>query len=117
MNEFRIDLDQNSASLKISKEIYLRILDKALGQTQKDILDLEAALPIADFSKVESIAHRWKGDYDNMRLTVLSSIARKINEIAKTTQDKEKLTQLISEFKIYYQQLQKFMEQFPQSKT
>ena len=38
-----VDVAQNSASLHISEEIYVRILGKALTQTTQDLTDLEAA--------------------------------------------------------------------------
>jgi len=108
--EFSIDLNENSASLKIGPDIYLRILSKAMGQTQKDIADLETALPVGDFANVQAIAHRLKGDYDNMRITVLSNIAKEMNEISKTSQDKDLLTKRLGDFKKHFTQLQQFIK-------
>ena len=104
-----INIEQNSASLKLNKEIYLKILAKATGQTQQDIRDIETALPSNDFDKVQAISHRWKGDYDNMRITALSSLAKQLNEISRTTKDKEKLARLFGEFKNCFQQLQQLV--------
>ena len=100
-----VDVAQNSASLHISEEIYVRILGKALTQTTQDLTDLEAAIPLDDFEKVRAIAHRLKGDYDNMRITVLSGLAKEINEIAKTSKDKDLLMKSVSEFSRLFEQL------------
>ena len=105
-----IDLDQNSASLSISKEIYLRILNKAVLQTQKDIAEMEEALPVADFTKLQSISHRLKGDYGNMRLAGLSGLAKEMNEIAKASQDKERFRMLLNDFKNLFLQLESFLK-------
>ncbi len=105
-----IDLDQNSASLSIPKTVYTRILTKAIAQTKQDIQDMETALASDDMTKVQSISHRLKGDYANMRLTSLSSTAKQMNDILKTGQGKEKLPELLQEFKEYFQQLCQFIE-------
>ena len=107
--EFSLDLVENSASLKISKEIYLRILSKAIVQTEQDLKDLDAALPVSDFSKVQSIAHRLKGDYANMRVMPLSVIAKQINDIARTSQDKQQLNDLAYQFKDYFRNLKNYI--------
>ena len=104
-HELVIDIAQNSASLHISEDIYVRILGKAVEQTQRDITDLETAIPIDDFEKIRAIAHRLKGDYDNMRITALSSLAKEINEVAKTSKDREQLLRLVTEFSGLFEQL------------
>lgn len=90
---------QNADSLKIPKDIYLRILGKAVTQTLTDIKDMETALPVADFDKMQSITHRWKGDYDNMRITTLSMLAREMNQEIKNGKDKEKVAEILTKFK------------------
>lgn len=107
---FVIDLDQNSATLNIPKEIYVRILTKAITQTHQDIDDMKDALPEEDFEKVQAISHRLKGDYDNLHLTALSSIAKEINEITRGSQDKETTGILLNEFEGFFQQLCQFIE-------
>lgn len=101
-----LDSEQNAQSLKIPKEIYLRILGKAVAQTQADIKDMEAALPVGDFEKIQSISHRLKGDYDNMRITTLSAIVKKLNEEVKAGRDKEKMSGLLAQFKNDFAQLE-----------
>ena len=105
-----IDLAQNSASLKISPQIYLRILGKALEQTEKDLLDIEKALAVPDFTTVQSIAHRLKGDYANMRVTELSQAAKQMNDVAKTTQDKQQISSALQQFKSYFAGLQNYLK-------
>ncbi len=109
-DSFSIDLDQNSASLSIPKDIYLRILRKAIEQTRKDISDLEAALSADDIATVQSISHRLKGDYANMRILTLSAIAKQINDMSKEKKDKEALTALLNDFKSDFQQVCRFLE-------
>ena len=105
----KLEIAQNSSSLSISPEIYLRILQKAVQQTAQDIREMEAALPVDDFTKVKAVAHKMKGDYDNLRITDMSNIAREIDEIAKASQDKEKVAVLLNEFLLYFQQLKAFI--------
>ncbi len=98
--------DQNAESLKIPKDIYLRILGKAVVQTQTDIKDIEAALPFSDFEKIQSISHRWKGDYDNMRITSLAMVARALNQEVKVNRDKEKIITFLTQFKNMFFELE-----------
>ena len=104
-----LNIPQNSSSLSISPEIYLRVLQKAVQQTAQDIREMETALPVNDFAKVRAVAHKMKGDYDNLRITDMSDIAREIDEIAKTTQDKEKIAGLLNDFLSYFDQLRTFI--------
>jgi len=101
------DLDQNCESLKIEKSIYLRILARAIEQTAQDIHNLETALSAGDFETVQAVSHRLKGDYDNLRITHMSAIARQMNENVKTQPDKEKLMELLNAFKADFEKLQK----------
>ncbi len=104
--------EQNADSLKIPKDSYLRILGKAVSQTQVDIKEMEAALPFADFEKVQSISHRWKGDYDNMRITTLALLAKQLNQEVKTGRDKEKIIMALSQFKDIFFQLESELTDF-----
>jgi HPt (histidine-containing phosphotransfer) domain-containing protein len=106
---FILDLEQNSSTLSISKEIYLRILSKAVRQTQKDMTALDTSLAEGDFKTVQAISHRLKGDFDNMRIVALSSLAAQINEMAKSNQDVQKMQKHLEAFKIYFRQLQDFL--------
>ncbi len=98
--------DQNAETLKIPKHIYLRILGKAVLQTQTDMKDMHAALPFSNYDIIQSISHRWKGDYDNMRITSLSVIAKELNQEVKAGRDKDKIVQLISQFGEVFLQLE-----------
>lgn len=89
----------------------MRILAKAVTQTQKDLMDLEAALAVGNFDTVQSLSHRLKGDYGNMRVMALSSVARDLNIIAKTTKDKEQSLSLLKTFHDYFQQLQQALQE------
>ncbi len=101
-----LTVEQNAESLKIPKDIYLRILNRAVEQTQKDITDIEAALPFSDFDKIQSISHRWKGDYDNMRIASLAMVARTLNQEVKTNRDKEKIVGFLTQFKNMFFELE-----------
>lgn len=105
----KLEISQNSSSLSITPEIYLRILQKAVQQTAHDIREMETALPVDDFAKVKAVAHKMKGDYDNLRITDMASIAHEIDAIAKSTQDKEKIALLLNDFMMYFEQLRVFI--------
>lgn len=99
------DLEKNSQELKITIDIYRRILTSAIEQTQNDITDIESVLADAEFEKIGEISHRIKGDYGNMRIEQLSSLARKMERVSKEEKDKEQLQMLIDEFKNSFSQL------------
>lgn len=101
-----VDFEKNSGSLKISQDIYLRILRKAVEQTHRDLAQFEGALQADDFETLKSISHRLKGDYDNLRITDLSSLARAINDSAKSGGDKEKIAGWFEEFRKRFRELE-----------
>jgi len=106
-----INFDENSASLKIEKNIYLRILQKAIDQTHKDFPQFESALTADDFETMQSISHRLKGDFGNLRIEELSSVAKEINEQTKSSRDKEKIAGLFEEFRTRFLELEKVVQQ------
>lgn len=100
-----LDIDHNSAELKISRDIYLRILGKALEQTTKDAGEMDIALSDRNFDKIQALSHRWKGDYANLRINELSEIARQLNNLVKDAPDPEASQRLYDEFKTHFKQL------------
>ena len=105
------DLEKNSQELKITIDIYKRILTSAIEQTQNDISDIESVLADAEFEKIAEISHRIKGDYGNMRIEQLSSLAREMQRISKEEKDKEQLLMLINEFKNFFSQLKTILQE------
>lgn len=89
VDKLSFDANVNCADLKISKEIYLRILGKAIVQTESDIESLRAALEKRDYDTIQTISHRLKGDYDNLRVTQLAQIARMMNNMMKAGEKDE----------------------------
>ncbi|MDP2654271.1 MAG: Hpt domain-containing protein [Candidatus Omnitrophota bacterium] len=104
-SRLNLDIRQSSAALQISEEIYLRILGKAVEQTTRDLSDLATAIAADDYEKIRAIGHRLKGDYDNMRITALSSVARQMNEIAKTSKDKTALQGCLTDLQTLFNEL------------
>ncbi len=93
-----IDIDKNSAELKIGREVYVRILRSAFEQTEGDLGAVDAAFAKADLEAIQSVSHRWKGDYANLRLDSLSEKARQLNNAAKSGQDLTQIKSLYEEF-------------------
>ena len=105
MPSLTFNIAENSKSLNISEAIYLRILQKEITQTTQDIKLLEEAIPLGDFDKVAALSHKFKGDYDNLRITQMAQLAKGMNALAKTTMDKEKTAGLFNEFISCFDQL------------
>lgn len=106
-----INVDKNCEELKIGRDIYLRILNKAVAQTTSDIVDLEKAMNGGDWDTVQKLSHRLKGDYDNMRITDLSSVARTMNVIVKSGNiNQAELTGLFTVLSGVFKELKKFCE-------
>lgn len=100
-------------ALKINKEIYLRILSKAIDQTKNDIEQLKQAHQSNDISTVQAIAHRLKGDYANLRIEKLSEIAARLNFLARGEKyNSEQAAMFINEFDSVFQGIK---EQFSES--
>ena len=97
-----IDIQKNCEELKIDREIYLKILGKAIEQTDGDLADFEQGLTVCDVDVVQRISHRWKGDFDNLRIKDLSGIAKQINELVKEAAKFEEIKELYGSFKSAY---------------
>ncbi len=100
--DFQQYLDENSQALQIPPEIYRRILGKAVEQTRQDIPQIETAFGVDDIDTIQTISHRWKGDYDNLRMTSLAQAARTVNTEAKGGRDKEVMTSGYEQFKALF---------------
>ncbi|MCK5216056.1 MAG: Hpt domain-containing protein [Candidatus Omnitrophica bacterium] len=109
MGNITIDFEKNCQSLSISLNIYLRIMNKAVEQTHNDFLELNAALKESDYEKMRYVSHRLKGDYDNLRITEIAAMAKEINDIAKTNQDKDKIEDLFLIIKIKFSEVEKII--------
>ncbi len=80
----QIDFDLKSKELSITKEIYLRILKKAIAQASEDVETLQTAIHDNNAEQAQTISHRFKGDFANLRIDEISGPAKMINDIAKT---------------------------------
>lgn len=99
----------NSRALQIPEEVYKSILETSLTQTQSDINDIVVAVSNQDFSKVQKLAHRIKGAYQNLRILSLGDLCLHIENIAKEQGDisellicHDKLREIINSIKAYY---------------
>lgn len=91
-------MDEACRELKISKEIYCRILKKAFEQTSGDLEKLRTAHSSGDVATIQAISHRLKGDYANLRITALSKIAEELNILAKGDYAADKVFELMNTF-------------------
>lgn len=96
--------------LKIGKEIYLRIIGRAIEQTQKDIEALRVAQLNSDIDQIQEIAHRFKGDYANLRIDQLSTIANQLSILVKENYDGVRALVLIEEFAQAFDQVKQFIQ-------
>jgi len=100
-----ISLAQNAAQLKIDPAVYLRILKLALAQTDSDLSTVARALEQNDQAVIQTISHRWKGDFANLRLDSLSATAQQINAHAKAGADLILIKAIYERFLLEFQEL------------
>lgn len=104
------DVHQISVDLNLEENIYLRIINKAIDQTKKDIDEVEKALSINDTNKIQTISHRWKGDYANLRVVSLASVAKQLNDVVKISMNSEKINDHLQKFKKCFDDFQKAIQ-------
>ena len=102
---FQEYLTGNSQTLQIPGETYRRILQKAVDQTRVDIPQVDSAFAANDMETIQSISHRWKGDYDNLRLGPLAQTARDLNIEAKGNKDQTLMATNFDKFKLHFNEL------------
>lgn len=110
MEDAAVDIQRACDELKISKEIYLRIALKAVEQTAEELDDLRQAHLSSDIEKLKAMAHRFKGDYANLRIGVLSESAVKLEESVRNNDDWENSSALIEQFITIFQRVKEFLE-------
>ncbi|MCD4782170.1 MAG: Hpt domain-containing protein [Candidatus Omnitrophica bacterium] len=76
---------QRSQLLRIPADTYKRILLASVDPSLKDLDQLRQAIDQKDYSDIQTIAHRLKGVYANLRIEELSSPAKEINQMALET--------------------------------
>ena len=103
--DFTLDVDAISAELQIGRDVYIRIVTKAIPQTEQDLADLEASLSAGDYIRIAAIAHRLKGTFDNMRITAIAMLARRMNDSAKTSSGSDDIALLLNQCKGYFEKL------------
>ena len=106
MEEFLFDIRKACEELKITKDIYLRITVSAIEQTTNDVARLREAFSANNMDEICVIAHRLKGDYANLRVTVLSEIATQLNVLVKGEYDSQMVYNLIERFSEAFQRYQ-----------
>jgi len=99
------DTTRASAELKIKPEIYVRILNNALKQTDGDLENLKQAHAQNNVDQVQAISHRLKGDYANLRIQPLSEVAARLNVLAKGEYQPDQGARLIQEFADIYNRI------------
>ena len=99
-----------SEKLRIPQQVYERIVRNSFEPTQQDMKDIDGALAKEDYETVHRIAHRLKGTYGNLRLTILSAIAQEMNDISKSNPNKERIVQLLNQFRVNFEQMKKSFE-------
>lgn len=102
-----IDKAQISANLHIPQDIFERIVKNSFTPTEKDIVDLTAAVASGDYDTIHRIAHRLKGTYSNLRINPLAELAKQMNDLSQAKQNKEQIGQLLAQFKSLFEELKK----------
>jgi len=103
------DLQCACDALKISEPIYLKIVRKALDQTSADLVELKKAYDANDLASIQSVSHRLKGDYANLRMELLSQIARHLNDLCRTEYRPEQAGVLILELEAAFEQFKTYI--------
>lgn len=106
-----LDIQYACEALRISEEIYIRIALKAIVQTQNDLNDLKRCCQENDVQNLQAISHRLKGDFANLRIDVLSGIAKQLNDLVKEGYHSEQAEKLVSEFEQAFHQVRACIEQ------
>ncbi len=98
-------IKENSRTLHIAPEVYLKILSSSINQGEKDIKELESAIGSENFSLIQPLAHRLKGVYGNLRLEALYKTAEAIDSFAKEHRDIERIREQFVLFKKAFEEL------------
>lgn len=78
-----INFSENSASLAIPINTYMRILKMAVDKIDEDVPDMKSAIHNGSRDKAQELSHRWKGDLANLRLDDLSKAAGILNNAVR----------------------------------
>ena len=81
-SELGFDIGTVSRELRITKEVYMKIVNSFFQTVCKDVLMIEDAVKSGDFEKIYLGAHKIKGSSSNLRIESIVEIAYEIEQNA-----------------------------------
>lgn len=106
-----IDTDLACSELKIPKEIYLKILGRAIEQTTTDLSGLLEALQSGSVERLQALSHKIKGDYGNLRVKPISETAKQLNDLCREAYDRIQAEPLVETLQQQFQTLKENLQQ------
>ncbi len=107
-----IDADLACQELKIPKNIYLKILGRAIEQSGTDLNGLVEAFQTNAVERVQALSHKIKGDYGNLRVKPISETAKQLNDLARDAYDTTKAEPLVETLQQQFQTLKENYQQY-----
>jgi len=106
-----INVELACQELKIPKEIYLKILGRAIEQTTTDLSGMAEAFQSGSVERLQAVSHKIKGDYGNLRVLPISETAKQLNDLTRASYDQSKAEPLVE---LLQQQFETLKESFQQ---
>ncbi len=106
-----INADLACQELKIPKEIYLKILGRAIEQTTTDLSGLVEAFQSGSVERLQALSHKIKGDYANLRVKPISETAKQLNDLCREAYDQVKAEPLVETLQQQFQTLKENLQQ------
>ncbi|MBF0491070.1 MAG: Hpt domain-containing protein [Candidatus Omnitrophica bacterium] len=112
-NSIKDILQTNSKDLHCPLEVYIKIIHTALEEGFEDMLSLEKNIADNNCIQIEDVSHKIKGVFANLRLSMVSSPATQINNLAKHQGSIEEMRKFFSQTKAALEDLKSEIDSKP----
>jgi HPt (histidine-containing phosphotransfer) domain-containing protein len=94
-----LDKQKIMADLGIDEEMLKELLGDFLPDAETDIKNLEEALASDNFDEIAKLGHGLKGMAANIGITQMQDMAKTIEQLAKESKDKQKISENLESLK------------------
>jgi HPt (histidine-containing phosphotransfer) domain-containing protein len=79
-------------------DIFMEMLESSIDPTRQDLAVLQSAILDQNWESIQTVSHRLKGVFGNLRLDDLGGAAGRMNHLAKNKEGHEEIKKIFADF-------------------
>lgn len=89
------NLQTAADELQLPLEVFMEIVNESMEPTKQDMAALDDAVASGNFKDIQTVSHKLKGTFGNLRLDSLVSKSKRINDLSKQEEGIDEIRQLL----------------------